>query len=274
MLDTFAYPVSALMKLLHDLLSLWIAPDTGTAWVASIVLLVCTVRLILLRPGWRQLWSARRTALLQPQLAALRRKHGENQQAYLQAVRDLHHSEGVGIASAIVPVLVQLPVFLGLYHVLAAFTVVGANGTNGLFGPEQVQSFAHATIFGVPLSAAIRTPALTLAGLHPGLTTINVIWVVAPLLVVAALATFVNGWRAHRRQPAAVAAEDNPLAASFGQLSKLMVWLSPVGLLLCGVTFPLPLAVAVYWAVNGTWSTVQTQLMTARLDRLLPLPDS
>jgi YidC/Oxa1 family membrane protein insertase len=51
-----------------------------------------------------------------------------------------------------------------------------------------------------------------------------------------------------------------------------MVWGAPLGLLLGGIVFPLPLAMAVYWAVNGTWTTAQTQLMTARLDRLLPLP--
>lgn len=51
-----------------------------------------------------------------------------------------------------------------------------------------------------------------------------------------------------------------------------MVWLAPLGLLVAGIAFPLPLAMAHYWAVNGTWTTVQTWAMTARLDRSLPLP--
>ncbi|MET1004099.1 MAG: membrane protein insertase YidC [Propionibacteriaceae bacterium] len=277
MLDTFAYPVSALMMLLHDLLSLWLVPDTGLTWVLSTVVLVCVVRLVLLRPAWVQLRAARRTALLQPQLAALKRRHSKDPQGYLTAARELRRSEGSSVASGLLPLLLQLPVFLGLYHLLAGFTAWGALGSNGIFSAEQVQSFAEATVFGVPLSAAIRTPAALLQTLQPGLGTAQVVAVVLPLLLVAALATFLNGWRQHRRSravatpaPDATRETDNPLADSMRQVTGLMVWLAPLGLLLGGILFPLPLAMAVYWAVNGTWTTLQTQLMNARLDRRYP----
>jgi YidC/Oxa1 family membrane protein insertase len=273
MLDAFAYPISALMKLLHDLLGLWLGPDSGLSWVGSIVLLVCVVRLVLLRPAWMQLRSLRRTAQLQPQLRDLKRRHGKDQQAYVRAVRELHQQEGVGVAGGFLPMLLQLPVLLGLYHVLGAFTVLGTSGHNGVFGPEQVRSFASATLWDVPLSAAIRTPAAALSLLQPGLTTLSVVQVVLPLLLIAALATFVNGWQSQRRQPSP-APDDNPLADSMRRVTRSMVWLAPVGLLIGGIVLPLPLGLAIYWAVNGTWTTAQTQLMNRRLDRLLPLPDA
>lgn len=272
MFDAFSYPVSALMKLWHDLLSLLIAPDSGVAWVGSLVLLVCSVRLILLRPAWKQLWSRRRTALLRPRMAELKRQHGPDRQAYLDAVRELQRSEGVGAASGCLPLLIQLPVFIGLYHLLAAFALPGGDGGNGIFGQEQVHSFAHATVFGVPLSAAIRTPAATLAALQPGLSWTGVLWVVLPFLLVASAATFVNAWRTQRRPPPTVTDVDNPMTDGMRQATAMMVWLAPLGLLFGGVIFPLPLALAIYWALNGTWTTIQTQLITARLDRLLPLP--
>jgi YidC/Oxa1 family membrane protein insertase len=273
LLDAFAYPVSVLMNLLHDLLSRWLAPDSGAAWVVSVVLLVCVVRLILLRPTWRQLWSARRTAQLQPQLRALKHQHGKDQLAYARAARELQRSEGVGVAAGLLPLLLQLPVLVGLYHLLVDFTVLGAAGGNGVFSPDQVHSFASATVLGVPLSAAIRTPVSVLAALQPGLTALGVVSVVLPLLLVAALATFVNAWHA-RQRPVALTDEDNPLADTMRRMTRAMVWLAPLGVLVGGVVVPLPVALALYWAVNGTWTTVQTVLMTKRLDRLLPLPEA
>lgn len=269
MLDAFAYPVSALMLLWHHLLTLFSPPDSGLTWVATIILLVCSVRLLLLRPAWNQLVAARRTALLQPQLQALKRRHGGDQQAYVQAVRQLHRDEGVGLASGVLPLLLQLPAILGLYHLLINFTRSGA-GSNGLFGVEQVLSFASATAFGVPLAAAVRTPAETLVALQPGLTGSDVLWVLLPCLLVAAVAAFVNGRRSLRRQPPA-GPDDGPLAESLRRTGRAMVWLSPFALLVGGIAFPLPLALAIYWAVNGTWTTVQTELMTSRLDRRWPL---
>lgn len=272
MFDALSYPVSLVMKVLHDLLALFASPGSGFIWLGSIVLLVVTVRLILLRPAWKQMWSARRTAQIQPQLAELKRKHGSDQQSYLRAAQELQRKEGIGLAAGCLPLLIQMPVLFGLYHLLADFTVTAGGGGNGVFSAAEVASFAHATVLGVPLSAAIRTPAETLASLAPGLTTPLVVMVVLPLLIIAAVATFVNMWRTQRRQPATPTAESSPMAGSMQQVTKMMLWLAPLGLLVTGLVFPIPLALVFYWAVNGTWTTVQTQIMTARLDRTLPLP--
>lgn len=272
MFDALSYPVSLVMKVWHDLLGLAASPDSGLLWLGSIVLLVVTVRLILLRPAWKQMWSARRTAQIQPQMAELKRKHGSDQQAYLQAAQQLQRGEGISLASGCLPLLIQMPVFVGLYHLLADFTVTAGGGSNGVFNAAEVASFAHSTVLGVPLSAAIRTSAEALTALAPGLTTPHVVLVVLPLLIIAAVATFVNMWRTQRRQAPVPVDDSNPMAASMQQVSKMMLWLAPIGLVVCGLFFPIPLALVFYWAVNGTWSTVQTQIMTARLDRTLPLP--
>lgn len=277
MLDAFAYPVSLLMKVWHDLLILVVPADSSLVWPGSILLLVLTVRLILLRPAWTQLVASRRRQLLQPQVAELKRRHRRDSQAYLIAVQELHRSEGIGLGSQLVPMLAQIPVFLGLYHLLAGFTGISGTGGNGAFGPTEVGSFAHATVFGVPLAAAIRTPAATLLAWDSALTQAQVIAVLLPLLLVAALATFVNGWRTQRRQaqlagPAAPSAPgtDPALAPQLQRITTMLVWLAPVALVLGGVIFPLPLAIVGYSAVNGVWTTVQTQVMLSRLDRLLP----
>lgn len=265
MLDAFSYPVSVLMMVCHDLLSLVFDPASGTAWVGSILLLVCTVRLLLLWPAWKQLGTARRTTALRPRLLALKKAHAGDPTAYAAAARQLQRDERVG-ALGCVPLLLQIPVFLGLYHLLAGFTTVAGAGTNGAFGPGEVHSFAHAGVFGVPLSAAVRTPADVLAALQPGLGLAGVLAVVVPVLVIAAAATFVNAHVAARRQ-AAASADDDPMTVIGGQVSRTMVWFAPLSVLVGGLLFPVPLALMLYWTINGTWTTAQTLLLNHRLDQ-------
>lgn len=267
MLDAFAYPVSALMKLWHDLLSLLLDPDSGAAWVGSILLLVLTIRLLLIRSTWAQLRSARRMAALRPRLAALKAEHGSDQAGYLAAVRRLQKEEGVGAAGCL-PLLAQLPVFLGLYHLLSRFADLTSSGSNGVFGPGQVHSFANSQLFQVPLAAALRSPAAVLETLQPGLTAGGVLVVVLPLLLVAAAATFGNALAAARRQRVtASAADDDVMVTTMRSVTNLMVWVGPAAVLVGGLLFPVPLALILYWAVNGAWTMVQTLLMNRRLDR-------
>lgn len=266
MLDAFSYPVSALMKLLHDLLGLVVDPGSGGAWAGAVVLLVVCVRLLLLRPAWQQLETGARTAALRPRLAALREQHADDPVAHREAVRRLQAAEGPGLAGCL-PLLLQLPVFVGLYHLLAGFTLAGAAGGNGVFSPDEVQAFATATLAGVPLSAAVRTPAATLAQLAPGLDPGAVLAVVGPLLLVAAAAAFLGARHARRQQAAQAGPDDDPVTAALRSTGAAMVWFAPLSVLAGGLLLPVPLALVLYGAVNGTWSTAQTWWLTRRLDR-------
>ena len=266
MLDAFAYPVSALMALWHDLLSTVLPPGSGAAWVGSILLLVGTIRLLLLRSSWTQLRTSRQLAALRPRLAALKEEHGQDQAAYLEAVRQLRRQEGVGAAGCL-PLLAQVPVFLGLYHLLARFAAVDLPGSNGVFTADQVRSFAHATVFDVPLAAAVRSPATVLESLAPGLVTADVLVVALPLLLVAALATFGNGLLAARRQRATADDPDDPVALAMRRVTEVLVWVGPLGVLAGGLLYPVPVALLLYWAVNGTWTWVQTAVLHRCLDR-------
>lgn len=267
MLDVFAYPVSALMQLWHDLLSLLVPAGASPAWVGSIVLLVLTVRLLLLPLAWAQARTSRRMTALRPRLAALKAEYGDDRVGYVTAARQLQRDEGAG-GAGLLPLVVQVPVFLGLYHLLAGFSAVGGTGGNGVFTAAQVASFAHATLAGVPLAAAVRSAPAALSQLQAGLVTGEVVAVVLPLLLVAAAAALATGLVAARRQPAAPA--DDPLSTSLAVTGRVLFWFAPVSILVGGLLFPVPLALVLYWAVNGAWTTVQTITLNRRLDRLVP----
>ncbi|MFJ5872077.1 membrane protein insertase YidC [Dietzia maris] len=221
--DLFAYPVSLVMKFWHWALSFVVDPDSGIAWVGSVLLLVVTVRLLLMRSMWRQQYSMRKMAQLAPKMKELQlkysgRKSPEDRQAQAKEMQELYSGAGVNPAAGCLPLLVQIPVFLGLYYVLLNFSPPGksieeaSTMTNGAFQPEQVASFLNAEIFGVPLASYIRMPQEVMDSLHPGLQQSDILMLAVPLFVLAGIATFINMWNSFRRQKAAKAAEQAAIA--------------------------------------------------------------
>jgi YidC/Oxa1 family membrane protein insertase len=55
---------------------------------------------------------------LQPQLALLKERYGDDKQKFTQATLELYKKEKVNPMSGCLPILVQIPVFIGLYWVL------------------------------------------------------------------------------------------------------------------------------------------------------------
>lgn len=221
-MDLFAYPVSFVMKFWHWALGLVVDPDSGIAWVGSVILLVVTVRLLLMRSMWRQQYSMRKMAQLAPKMKELQnkykdRKSPEDRQEQAKEMQALYSDAGVNPAAGCLPLLVQIPVFIGLYHVLLNFSPRGvsideaATMTNGAFGPDQVSSFLNAEIFGIPLASYIRMPQEVMDSLHPGLERGDILMLAVPLFVLAGIATFLNMWNSFRRQAAAKKAEQEAL---------------------------------------------------------------
>ena len=222
-MDLFAYPVSLVMKFWHWALSFVVDPDSGIAWVGSVLLLVVTVRLLLMRSMWRQQYSMRKMAQLAPKMKELQlkykdRKSPEDRQEQAKEMQALYSGAGVNPAAGCLPLFVQIPVFLGLYYVLLNFSPRGvsieeaATMDNGAFGPDQVASFLNAEIFGVPLASYIRMPQDVMDSLHPGLVREDILMLAVPLFVLAGIATFINMWNSFRRQKAAKAAEQAAVA--------------------------------------------------------------
>lgn len=222
-MDLFAYPVSLVMKFWHWVLSFLVDADSGVAWVGSVLLLVVTVRLLLMRSMYRQQYSMRKMAQLAPKMKELTnkykdRKSPEERQEQAKEMQALYADAGVNPAAGCLPLLVQIPVFIGLYHVLLNFSPPGksieeaSQMTNGAFQPQQVASFLNAEIFGVPLASYIRMPQDVMDSLHPGLERGDILMLAVPLFVLAGIATFINMWNSFRRQAAAKKAEQEALA--------------------------------------------------------------
>ena len=209
--EILTYPVSFVMQLWHSLLSLVVDPDSGVAWVGSVILLVVTIRLLLLRTMWRQQYSLRKMSQLAPQMQKLQKEHKDDRQKQAEEMQKLYSEANVNPLQGCLPFLVQIPVFIGLYWLLLNFAPREAGDPipeqNGVFGPEQINSFLNAEMFGVPLSAYITMPLEAVQDVHEGLEREQILLVLVPLFLLAGLATFINMRNSFKRQERAKQAE-------------------------------------------------------------------
>ncbi|MDT5352113.1 MAG: YidC/Oxa1 family rane protein insertase, partial [Mycobacterium sp.] len=171
-LDIIYWPVSAIMWVWYKAFAFILGPSNFFAWMLAVMFLVFTLRAILYKPFVRQIRTTRQMQELQPQIKALQKKYGKDRQRMALEMQKLQKEHGFNPLMGCLPVLAQLPVFLGLYHVLRSFnrTVTGGFGGsfgphlsveqnratgNYIFSPSDVGHFLDANLFGAPLGASM-----------------------------------------------------------------------------------------------------------------------
>lgn len=276
MLDFIYYPISATLWLWHRVFGAFLGADSAVAWALSVMFLVFTVRALLLWPGLVQARAGRRLLTLRPQLDALRKKHGKDTQKLVAETQKLQRENGVRPMLGCLPALVQIPVFLGLYHVLRSFNRTGtglgqlglspevnASTANYVFSAGDVQSFLSARLFGAPISVSMTSSDSVLASFAQfgGVPSVTAIAAVAiPLMVIACLATHFNARFSLSHQ---ITDPGNAMQADM--MRKLMLWVMPLGSVVAGPV--LPIAILLYWVANNLWTYAQQHLVHFLLER-------
>ncbi len=252
------YPVSAIMWVWYKLFAYLLGPKNFFAWALSVMFLVFTLRAILYKPFVRQIRTTRQMQELQPQIKALQKKYKNDRQRMALEMQKLQRDHGFNPILGCLPMLAQIPVFLGLFHVLRSFNrttggfgqvhmSVEANRATGnyIFSAGDVANFLDANLFGAPLGATmIQTTGLD------AFTEFNR-WAVAgvaiPLMVLAGVATYFNSRASIARQ--SPEAQANPQTQI---MNRLALYVFPLGVVVGGPF--LPLAIILYWVANNIWT--------------------
>ncbi|MFI8773138.1 membrane protein insertase YidC [Gordonia sp. NPDC062954] len=281
MLNFIYYPVSWIMWVWHWLFS-HVTPDSpggdGVAWALSVVFLVFTLRAILYKPFVRQIRTTKKMQEINPQLQAIRKKFAKDRVKMTEEMQKLQREHGFNPLLGCLPMLLQIPVFIGLFHVLRSFnrmaTGLGQPGMsaeetrslgNYAFSPELVQNFLDARLFGVPLSSYITEPVSEFqAFVEPGsaidFTRTQIAIVVIPMMIIASIATHMNSRASVARQPEA--ALENPQTR---MMNMLALYIFPLGILVTGAFFPV--AILLYWMSNNLWTYGQQHIVFGRIER-------
>ncbi len=87
-------------------------------WGWSIVIVTLLIKLIFYKLSEKSYRSMVRMREIQPRLAALKEKHGDDKQAFSKATMEFYRKEKVNPLGGCLPMVVQIPVFFALYYVL------------------------------------------------------------------------------------------------------------------------------------------------------------
>lgn len=270
-LDYIYYPVSGIMWLWYKLFASILGPENFFAWALTVMFLVFTLRALLYKPFVRQIRTTRQMQELQPQIKALQKKYGKDRQRMALEMQKLQREHGFNPILGCLPMLAQIPVFLGLYHVLMSFnrtqTGFGRLGLsveenrslgNYFFNAADVGHFLDANLFGAPIGAAI-TQQHGLAA-YTVFSRPAVAAVAVPLMILAGIATYFNSRASIERQSPEAAA--NPQTAL---MNKLALYVFPLGVVVGGPF--LPIAIIIYWVSNNIWTFGQQHLVFGKIEK-------
>jgi YidC/Oxa1 family membrane protein insertase len=199
----------------------------ASATAAAIVVLTVAVRLALHPLARAAVRGEMARAALAPRVAALRKRYGRDSARLARALSDLYATEGASPFAGLVPMLVQVPVFMLMYR---TFSGSGA----GLH--------RHA-LLGAPLGANWPA-ALAHGGPFGGRGTVYL----GLFAVIAAVAAW-NVRRARRRAAAPIS--EVPGAGWVGRYGPLLSFTTLVTAAL------LPLATGLYLATTAAWSAAE-----------------
>ncbi|WP_155763150.1 membrane protein insertase YidC [Mycobacterium avium] len=270
-LDFVYYPVSWIMWVWYKLFAAMLGPSNFFAWALSVIFLVFTLRALLYKPFVRQIRTTRQMQELQPQIKALEKKYGKDRQRMALEMQKLQREHGFNPILGCLPMLAQIPVFLGLYHVLRSFNrTTGGFGQphlsvvqnrltgNYVFTPTDVGHFLDANLFGAPIGAFMTQ--------RTGLDAFTyfsrpaVIAVGLPVMILAGVATYFNSRASVARQSPEAAA--NPQTA---MMNKLALYVFPLGVVVGGPF--LPLAIILYWFANNIWTFGQQHYVFGMIEK-------
>lgn len=126
---------------------------TDLDWVLAIVLLVLTVRAVLFPLFVRQIRSQKAMQALAPRVKELQARHRGDQQALRDAMMKLYQTEKVNPLMGCLPMFLQIPIFLAVYHVLFRLNpeLEGVETTRYGWTEAEFHDASSATVFGVPI---------------------------------------------------------------------------------------------------------------------------
>ncbi|MFT3797870.1 membrane protein insertase YidC [Microbacterium sp.] len=260
----FKWLVEAILVFWHWLFtSVGLEADAGLTWVLSIIGLVIVVRSALIPLFVRQIKSQRKMMEIAPELRKVQEKYrGKKDQLSREAMSRetmaLYKKHGTTPVSSCLPLLVQMPILLGMFYTLSDVKKHAEAGTGGV-GPlnaDLTKQFYDAQLFGV---APLHTDMIS--AINAGQTATVVILVILVVLMIASQFFTQLQIISKNLSPEAKTGQAY-------QMQKIMLYVLPFAFVFSGVFFPL--GVVLYWFTSNIWTMVQQFLVI----RNLPTPGS
>jgi YidC/Oxa1 family membrane protein insertase len=220
----------------------WI-PGHSLGWAIIIITLI--IRLILLVPQQHMLESQKKLQKVQPKIKAIQKEYKDDQAVLGQKMMELYKKEWVNPMGSCLPLLIQMPILIGLYWVISGIT----DPSNfyhlySMFADFQPSSIVT-TFLGLNLSQVGGIMAIVF-GLILGFTQ----WVQAYLSI-----QHTAKWKDPKEVKAIVDPASPEAVLDPELMQKMMLYMLPVMLAVSAYFFPL--GVGLYWFVGTLFVIAQ-----------------
>lgn len=201
----------------------------------AIIILTIIVRLILYPLFHRSQKHQTIMQKIQPKIKALQDLHKEDKTKQTQAMMALYKEHNVNPFSGIFLIILQIPVFIGLYQV---------------FSQKFADSSFEALYSFVARPAEIHASFLGLINLYE------------PSIILIALAAILQFFQGQLSLPQM---ESGKTLSAQEKLGRQMVYLGPAITIV--ILWNFPSAVALYWATTSLFSVIQQLIVNKQLDK-------
>jgi YidC/Oxa1 family membrane protein insertase len=210
----------------------------------------------------RQIKSQRRMLEVAPQLKKIQDKYkGKKDQFSREAMSretmDLYKRTGTNPLSSCLPLLLQMPIFFGLFSVLNDASIHADRGGVGALTPALAASFSNAEFLGAPLNSTF-IEALNNGG-QPWQTMV----VASVMIVLMTASQFIT-----QLQIVSKNMSPETKASPMFRQQRILLYLLPLVFAVSGVAFPI--GVMFYWLVSNFWTMGQQFVVI----RNMPTPDA
>lgn len=258
------WPLGLIMSWLYKLIG---------SYGFSLILFTIITRIVLLPLSIKQQKASAKMAAFKPRIDEIQTKYADNRERMNEELMKLYQEEGYSPTAGCLPLLIQLPLLLGLIdviykpiqHVLRVpkeIIVSGlqiakdAGATLSGYAPEiNLISHIHqnpALYESLPeLTEKVSNFSLDFMGINLGETPVFAFNILILIPILSAVTSFMVS-KASMKNAAAVAGENNPMQMS----SKVMMFMMP--LMSLWIAFSVPAGVGMYWIVSNLLMFVQT----------------
>lgn len=225
-------------------------PNHSLGW--AVVAMTLLVRLILLFPNQKAMKSQRKLQKLQPEIQALKKKHGKNQQAMAMGTMALYKQHKVNPMSSCLPIFLQMPFLLGIYFVVRDGISPQFQGLLYAFQSKVDLSMVNNAFFGLDLSV-------------PNIWALPVIVGVAQFFAMRLAIPQTKKESPAKKVSKKKKSTEPDMAEQMQQMQKMMIWIFPFMIAFFTATFPA--GVGIYWLTSTVFGIAQQKFVNWQIDQ-------
>lgn len=213
------------------------------SWGAAIILFTVAIKVITWPLTSKQLQSSKAMQELQPKIKELQEKYKDDKEKQTQETMKLYQEMGVNPLMGCLPMLIQFPIWIGLYRAILNLAEVGTLETPFLFLPSLACPGTSAELCGAAVGMAWPIDFASLGTTWP--------YLILPLMTIVSqigVSRLMSPTAASTGQDKK---EEDPTQAMMKQMTTIM----PLMFGFFAIQFPSGLAL--YWVTNNMLTFVQ-----------------